>query len=224
MTQFPIDLQAVLFDADGVIIRSLETHLRAWKAIFTELGLELDETDILLREGESAPSTFKTLTAKNGLQFSDREVKEWVEKKRTLYRSLETVEVYPEVYPLLELLRRQVKKIGLVTGSSIVNLQHVLSDSDLALFDVIFTAEDYERGKPDPEPYSKGLAALGVKQAKALVIENAPLGICAATSAGIYCIALATTLPEKELQAADLILGGHVELHEFLEKSFGGNK
>jgi beta-phosphoglucomutase len=222
VTQFPKNLRAVLFDADGVIIRSLETHLKAWSSIFAELGVVLDETEILLREGESAPSTFKSLAVRNGLQFTDIEVNEWVEKKRTLYRSMERVQVYPEIYQLLEQLRQAGKMVGLVTGSSIVNLQHVLTDSDLALFDVVFTAEDYERGKPDPEPYSKGVAALGIKPAEALVIENAPLGIRAATAAGIYCIALTTTLPENELQAADLILGSHIELSEFLKKRFGG--
>jgi len=222
VTQFPKNLRAVLFDADGVIIRSLETHLKAWSSIFSELGVVLNETEILLREGESAPVTFRTLAEKNGLQFTDVEVDEWVEKKRILYRSMETVQVYPEIYPLLEQLRQAGIMLGLVTGSSIVNLQHVLTATDLALFDVIFTAEDYERGKPDPEPYSKGVAALGVEPAEALVIENAPLGIRAATAAGIHCIALTTTLPEKELQAADLVLGDHIELSEFLEKCFGG--
>ncbi|MBL7032995.1 MAG: HAD family phosphatase [Candidatus Delongbacteria bacterium] len=221
MTRIPQNLRAVLFDADGVIIRSLESHCIAWTRIFAELGVELDDLEIRLREGESAESTFKTLAMLNGLQFTDTEVSRWVERKRSYYRSL-AVEIYPEVRPLLVQIHQAELAVGLVTGSSIVNLQHVLGAAELAMFDVIFTAEDYTHGKPSAEPYSRAVAALEVEPAEAVVIENAPLGIESARAAGIHCIALATTLPAERLQLADQVLANHAELSSFLKTWIGG--
>ena len=73
------------------------------------------------------------------------------------------------------------------------------------------TAYDVTRGKPNPEPYLKGLekagAALGrahaLKPAEALVVENAPLGVQAGKAAGIRVMAVNTgPLPDSVLLEA----------------------
>jgi len=221
LTPFPRNLRAVLFDADGIIIRSLESHCVAWSHIFRELGVELADTDIKLREGEKAETTFRTLAAAHGLEFSGEEVARWVEAKRAHYRAQGEVEIYPEVPELLSELRRSQLGVGLVTGSSVVNLLHVLTREQLDLFDVMLTAEDFERGKPAAEPYLKGMQALGVTAAEAVVVENAPLGIQAAKAAGVYCIALQTTLAADHLQTADRILTDHAELQQLFQSILG---
>ncbi len=62
-----------------------------------------------------------------------------------------------------------------------------------------------ENGKPHPEPFLKGAAKLDLKAGECVVVENAPLGIKAAKSAGCKVIAIKTTLTEKHLSEADLI-------------------
>ena len=75
------------------------------------------------------------------------------------------------------------------------------------------------RGKPDPEPYLKGAALLGLPASECVVFEDAPAGIRAAKLAGTRVIALPTTESEKELKSAgaDWILPGYSNLSlEFL--------
>ena len=44
------------------------------------------------------------------------------------------------------------------------------------IFDAIISGEDVKNGKPDPEPYEKAIAKLGLVKEECLVVENAPLG------------------------------------------------
>ena len=73
---------------------------------------------------------------------------------------------------------------------------------------MIVSSFDVKRGKPNPEPYLKGLAKAGVEPWEAIVVENAPLGVRAAQAARIFTVAVNTgPLPNKMLadEGADLI-------------------
>ncbi len=68
------------------------------------------------------------------------------------------------------------------------------------------------KSKPAPEPYLKAVEMLGVPKEQCLVIENAPLGIRSAKSAGLRCIAIPTYLDRDSLKEADVIVDSHIEL------------
>jgi sugar-phosphatase len=74
--------------------------------------------------------------------------------------------------------------------------------------EILVTADDVTRGKPDPEPYLKGAELLKVNPAECVVVEDAPAGIQAARSAGMKVISLPSTYPEAELHEADAIVSG----------------
>jgi hypothetical protein len=65
----------------------------------------------------------------------------------------------------------------------------------------MITASDITRGKPDPQPYLAGAAALGFDPRTCLVFEDAPSGIRAALAAGATVIALPTTYPHTPNRA-----------------------
>ena len=80
-----------------------------------------------------------------------------------------------------------------------------LAHGGLPLPRVLVTAEDVERGKPDPQPYLAAAAALGVEPSRCLVVEDAPAGIAAGKAAGAAVLAVTTTFPASELGAADYL-------------------
>ncbi len=53
------------------------------------------------------------------------------------------------------------------------------------------TREDYERAKPHPEPYLRGLERFGATAAETVIIEDSARGLKSATAAGIDCIVVA---------------------------------
>jgi beta-phosphoglucomutase-like phosphatase (HAD superfamily) len=58
------------------------------------------------------------------------------------------------------------------------------------LFDVVVTATDVSRGKPDPEVFTTCAHRLAASPAACAVIDDAVVGIEAANRAGTYSIAL----------------------------------
>jgi mannitol-1-/sugar-/sorbitol-6-phosphatase len=74
--------------------------------------------------------------------------------------------------------------------------------------EILVTADDVRRGKPDPEPYLRGAELLHFNPAECVVVEDAPAGIRAAHSAGMRVISLPSTCPVEELHEADAIVDG----------------
>ena len=80
-----------------------------------------------------------------------------------------------------------------------------LAHGGLPLPRVLVTAEDVERGKPDPQPYLAAAAALGAEPSRCLVVEDAPAGIAAGKAAGAAVLAVTTTFAASALGAADYL-------------------
>jgi len=66
----------------------------------------------------------------------------------------------------------------------------------------LVTSSDIQNGKPHPEPYLKGAAALQLPPADCVVIEDAASGTHAGKSAGARVLAIRTTSTDAELLAA----------------------
>jgi sugar-phosphatase len=71
---------------------------------------------------------------------------------------------------------------------------------------VLVTADDVVHGKPNPEPYWKGAAGLGIAPELCVVFEDSPAGISAARAAGMRVIGLLTTYPPEQLQQAQALV------------------
>lgn len=73
-------------------------------------------------------------------------------------------------------------------------------------FNVVVTAEDVLRGKPDPEMYMYAAQLLGVIPERCIVIGNSNSSVEAAHDTFMKCIAVAGKHPMYELGAADLVI------------------
>jgi beta-phosphoglucomutase len=99
--------------------------------------------------------------------------------------------------------------VALVSGAARAELEPVLEATGLAdAFAAIVSADDVERGKPDPEGYERVLTMLdgGLRAREALVFEDTEAGIAAAKGAGMHVVAVLGTLPPGRLGDADEIV------------------
>ena len=79
------------------------------------------------------------------------------------------------------------------------------------------TAFDVKHGKPHPEPYLMALKKSGLKPWEVLVVENAPLGVESAASAGLFTIAVNTGPLDAAVlvnSGADIVLDDMENLYE----------
>ena len=99
-------------------------------------------------------------------------------------------------------------KLGIASSSDREWVMVHLTRLGLApYFDVVHTADDVERTKPDPALYILALSSLGLKPEEAIVFEDSPNGVTAAKSAGIFVVAIPNPLTSQlSLDHADLKL------------------
>ncbi len=205
-------IRGVLFDLDGVIVDTLHYHYLAWKHMFGKQGGIVSEQTVLLHEGRNSREILPILIQESGVDIPSEQHAQFIEAKRAYYRSIVHVEQYPNAFLVIDELRRRGYKVALVTACALKNMQHSLNPQQQSHFDFIITGDEVPRAKPFPDPYLTAANQLGLKPEECLVVENAPLGIEAARNAGMYCVAIETTLGKEYLSSADCILQDIIEL------------
>jgi mannitol-1-/sugar-/sorbitol-6-phosphatase len=189
---------AILFDLDGVLMDSRVAVERAWERWATGHGI--DPIAVLAQaHGRRTIDTIRAIAPLLDIEAEARllEVAESVD--------FDGVTTLPGAAALLEAL--PAGSWTVVTSGTRALATGRLAHGGLPIPERLITAEDVERGKPDPQPYLAGAAALGIDSADCLVIEDAPAGIEAGKAAGMTVIALVTTFEASALVAADYVVG-----------------
>lgn len=199
-------IEGVLFDYDGVLIQSHPYHVQAWRGEFAASGFDVEvaDEDILLYEGSMAINIGRRLFKKFGVAVTEAQLTAFTKRKQARYREITRATVMKGVPEFVRYLVEQDVRVGIVTGTSLLNIKKSLPDELVELFNGIVTSESVKLGKPHPEPYLMGAEKLGVPASKCLVVENAPLGIQSGKAAGMKVVALQTTLAREKLKGADL--------------------
>lgn len=176
MTSLPLCRpSALLFDCDGVLVDSLEAAEIAWRAWAQAYAPTFDlERDLV--HGRRAVDTIAPFVDAGVLEEA---VDDLVD------RELETVGATKPIRGAVELTASIPAGRWVPVTSAPKRL--ALARLDAAGFDVPevrVTAEDVDRGKPDPQPFLRGAERAGVPIAECVVFEDAPAGIAAARAAG----------------------------------------
>ncbi|MDR2475144.1 MAG: HAD-IA family hydrolase [Bacteroidales bacterium] len=206
-----INLKAVLFDMDGVLYNSMPNHAKAWTDTLAEFGVQFPVEEAYMHEGRTGESTIDIAFRRTfGRSVSKEEVRRIYSIKTERFNQCPAAEVMPGASDLLKKLKYKELQPMLVTGSGQKSLLERLNTHFPDTFErrMMITADDVQFGKPHPEPYLKALELGGFRPDEALVVENAPLGVEAAHSAGIFTICVNTgPLPDSILldAGADLL-------------------
>lgn len=219
-------LKAVLFDMDGVLFDSMKLHSEAWVKAMTESGLPFTHHQAYMNEGRTGTATINSVFVDiNGREATEKEKQDIYALKSKYFDELGEVEVMPYATELLQKLKAKGLKIIVVTGSAQPTLLDNLTVHFPGIFtkDDIISAFDVTHGKPHPEPYLKGLEKAGVQPWEAVVVENAPMGVLAASSAKIFTVGVNTgPLDPASLteNGASIVLSGMQELYEKWDELF----
>ncbi|MGI4866571.1 MAG: HAD family hydrolase [Janthinobacterium lividum] len=207
------DLQALVFDLDGVIIDNTPIQARAFQLLFRDLDLKADAEELLSRLNGMPATDILAQVFDHPVPKED--LKKYADQREFLYRTLywDERQPAPGLVEFLEAARAAGLKIGLGSGSANDTLSYILDYLDLRrFFDVVVGADDVDSGKPHPETYATVAEKLGVAPANCLVFEDAILGEHAAYKAGMHCVAVTTNLKAADFQAPLLAIQDFTEL------------
>jgi beta-phosphoglucomutase len=199
-------IAGILFDLDGVIVDTLHYHFLAWNHMFGKYGGSVSEKTVLLHEGRNSREILPILIQEAGISIPEEDQARFIEEKRAYYRTIVQVTQYEGAFEAIDELKSRGFKVALVTACALKNMQHSLNSEQQAHFDFIITGDEVPRAKPFPDPYLTAARQLKLDPQQCAVVENAPLGVESAKNAGMYCIAIETTLGKEYLQSADCIL------------------
>lgn len=214
MSHFPMRflVSTLIFDMDGVITDTMPYHFRAWKTIFTLHGVRVSHEDIYKREGQKGIDSVRELFAQKDKSYSQIVGKKLLVQKEQLFKKIFKQKFIAGSRSFIKKFHVKGFKLALVTGTSRHEAQKLLPKELWDCFDVTVCGSDVQNGKPHPEPYLKAIAKLKINPKEAVVFENAPFGIRSAKAAGIFCLALETSLPASYLKGADAIFPSFKEL------------
>jgi mannitol-1-/sugar-/sorbitol-6-phosphatase len=193
-----VTVRGILFDMDGVLVSSIGSVERSWTTWAERHGMDIAEA-IKTAHGRRAIETVRflrpDLNADEELKFlEDLEVED-----------KEGLEILGGVRALLDLLPQKYWTV--VTSATSRLARARMEAGGIPVPERMITADMVANGKPDPEPYVKGAALLGLPPADCLVIEDAASGARAGHAAGCKVLATLFSHSVESLAAADWIVG-----------------
>jgi HAD superfamily hydrolase (TIGR01509 family) len=187
---------------DGVLVDSGAHHRDAWRALLGELGVRPAPDFWRVTIGRPAEEAVERLL---GQALSDDEARRLAERKREHYARLAARGLVPiaGVAGFVEALARADVPRAVATSASRGDVERLLGALGLRRhFEVVVTAEDVRRGKPDPEVYVRAAEGIGLDPGACLVFEDSVVGVHAARAAGMRVIGVTTAHTTAELTAA----------------------
>lgn len=207
--------EAALFDMDGILYDSMPGHAKAWFKMCSDVGIEATENEFFAYEGRTGASTINLLYNRQYGHGADEETcKRLYAIKSKYFKELGVPPLMKGAHNAVDAAMRGLLQCVLVTGSGQASILERLDNDYPGTFSKRITAHDVEKGKPDPEPFLKGMELASVEPHRAIAIDNAPLGVQSASSAKAFTIGVRTGPIEKgSLSAA----GADIEINSMVE-------
>jgi mannitol-1-/sugar-/sorbitol-6-phosphatase len=199
------EVAGVLIDMDGTLVDSTAAIERLWHAFLGWYDLPASAFPDPLHGKRAEDHVRGMLPA----HLVDEAVARLVAYEST---DVEGVTAVRGAHHLLESLDTAGIPWGIVTSGTVPVVEVRLRAAGLPWPPVLVTAEDVDRGKPDPRPYLVGRRRLG-DDGTFLALEDAPAGITSALAAGCRVVAMSTTHRAADLTAAELVLPDLSSLH-----------
>lgn len=203
-------LSAIIFDFDGIIVDSEPLHFRAFNEVLCSEGKSISwEAYCDTYIGFDDRDAFREAYKADGEALTFDKLSELIgQKADLLQRFIENGEAVP-LPGAVELIKSlsPLQPIALCSGALRSDIEPILEQLGIAgAFNVIVTAEDTDKSKPDPAPYCLALKKLGISDPEtAIAIEDTPAGIISAKGAGLKVLAVTNSYDRDYLLEADAV-------------------
>lgn len=180
-------VQAVLFDLDGTLIDSTASVNRNWRIV----------ADLMGRPHADVVGKFHGMPGSQALRLVDPSLtgEEIARLNKVLIdgETADTSDVVALPGAAEALAALPADRWAIVTSCPPKLAKARLHAAGLPTPPTMVTSEDITHGKPHPDPFRLGAAAMGQQSQDCLAVEDAPAGITSARTAGCLVLGLQTT-------------------------------
>jgi beta-phosphoglucomutase len=217
-------IKAVIFDWDGTLADTKQAVVQAFQKVLVEVGCVVSDRLIERLMGVGTKNTLKKALKRCNIKFDDEALENLVrDKVESQVELFETVNLFDGAAELLSELHERIK-VALATMSGRKVIDKLLPAKKIEdCFDVVVTADDVSKPKPDPEVFLASAAKLGVDPEDCVVVEDSVFGVRASKDAKMKCIAVpsgAYSAEELQKEDPDLIVGALKEKERILQFVF----
>lgn len=198
MIPFMLNIKAIFFDSDGVLVDTERLFFEATRDAFQAEGLDLSQEQWarwFLSEGK------RSREIATMLGMPSVRIEKVIENRfeRFWSRVDQGVTVNPGILETLNQLA-PIFRLAIVTGATQRHFDRVHQSTGLLhYFETVVTSDACEHVKPHPQAYQIALHRLGLKADECVAIEDSPRGATAAQAAGLRCFVLPTSLTDLTL-------------------------
>ncbi|WP_445489893.1 beta-phosphoglucomutase [Niallia sp. 03133] len=197
------ELEAVIFDFDGVIADTVSYYYESTKRIAEELNVPFSKEDNLRFQGIPRAVLMDELVSRSNLSLSEEEKCELGNRKGDYYKELiadlNEEHMLPGVKAFLKELNAAGIKMAIASSSS--NAPFLLERFGVRdLFTCVVDPHGLKKGKPDPEIFLTAADSLGVPYQNCAAVEDGEAGLCGIMQTPMFSIGVGE---EAYLQKAD---------------------
>ncbi len=203
-------IKAVLFDHDGTLVDSEPSHFVMWQGVLKSYGIALSEQQY--RDYYAGVPT-----AANAVdmvsRFSINEEPSTLAAAKNLatrtFLAHSAFPLMPSAKEVLSLLHDSGLRLAIVTGAGRDGVEATLRTHSLhKFFETVVSGDNVSSSKPFPDCYLLAIERLGLPASECIAIEDTEHGVNAATSAGIACLAVPTSMSRNHsFSKATAVLG-----------------
>ena len=217
-------VKAVIFDWDGTLADTRGAVVQSFQRVLGKVDCMVTDEFIERRMGIGTKKTIEETLKECNIKLNDEMLENLVREKIRIQASLTTiVSLFEGAIELLEELKGRTK-IALATMSGRKVVDKLLPEKGIEeYFDVVVTADEISKPKPDPEVFLVSAVKLDVEPEDCVVIEDSVFGVRAAKAAKMKCIAVpsgAYSREELQKESPDLMIDALTEREKIMRFIF----
>ena len=207
---------------DGVLVDSEPIWRAVEREVFAGVGIEVTDEDLFETMGVRVADVVERWHRRKPWDRPSREEVARSIVERVAHAIEREGAFNREATPAIDNVDGLGLRLALASSSPMRLIRKVLSIGGLVdRFEVVLSAEDEERGKPDPAVYLSAARKLGVQPERCLAVEDSINGVRSAKDAGMVCVAVPVSGVIDGVEGADLVLGSIAELDDRIWASTG---
>ena len=178
------DIQALIFDLDGLVLDTETTFVQAWQTAALQLGMSLSTAFLQNLSGLPHGQVQQAIKHYCGAAFDYARFQQlsgecWREQVK-----VQGIPVKSGLFQVLQVVQEQQLPYCLATNSQAADAIYCLQLAGIyALFPLLVSRDDVVQPKPPPDIFLKAAALLEVNIQNCLVLEDSATGVAAAFAA-----------------------------------------
>lgn len=189
-------IKGIIFDLDGVIVRTDHYHYLAWREVSRLHNLVFNQEINESLKGLSRVDCLRIICYENNVKLEQAEFDQIIEQKNEIFLDyLVEMSDVDLIRGVREFIIKNHEKYALAVASSGLNTHLILDMLGLtSYFKLIIDGSVVTKRKPDPEIYQLTVSTLGLNPSECVVFEDAISGVVGAKTLGCKTVGITNRL------------------------------